>query len=307
MTDTPRPEPMSSRSVFVSIVGRPNVGKSSLLNAILQEKVAIVSDKPQTTRTKITGVLTQNETQMVFIDTPGLHKGKTKLSAHMVKAVGQAIGDVDVSVLVTEPSGPIREAEEQLLADIGASGAPAILCVNKIDTVDNKEQLLARAAQFTQKADFAAVFFISATQRDGVDDLIAALKDYAVESPHFFPDDALTDQPERVIVSEIVREKILRNMFEEIPHGTAVVVEKFKERPGQDLVDIDCTVYCERQSHKGMIIGKQGSMLKIILSQSRQDIEQFLGCRVNLQCWVKVKEDWRNKEGLIKNFGLVEE
>ena len=294
-----------SKSVFVSLVGRPNVGKSSLLNAVVGEKVAIVSDKPQTTRTRITGVLTRGATQLVFIDTPGLHKGKTKLSEQMNRAVTQSIGDVDVQVLVVEPEGPIGAAEESLLASIRQSGAPAILCVNKVDTVQNKESLLLRTAQFTEKYPFAEVFYTSALQNDGVEELVRALEGYASESPHFFPDDAFTDQPERVIVAEIVREKILRNTAQEIPHGTAVVVEKFAEREGKkDLVDIDCTLYCERPNHKGMLIGKGGSMLKKILTQSRQDIEAFLGCQVNLQCWVKVKEDWRNKDRLIQNFGL---
>ncbi len=292
-----------TKSAFIAIVGRPNVGKSSLLNALLGEKVAIVSNKPQTTRTRITGVLTRGETQLVFIDTPGLHKPRTKLSEYMVKQVTDSVADVDAAVLVVEPEGEIRKAEQELLASFGAQGIPAILAINKIDTLDAKEKLMAQILLYTQAFDFDAVVPISALKGDGVRDLLEELEKFAEPSPFFFDADTLTDQPERVIVAEIVREKLLRSLYDEIPHGTAVAVERMKEREGQDILDIEVQIYCERESHKGMIIGKGGEMLKKIGTQSRRDIERFLNCKVNLQCWVKVREDWRNRENMIKSFG----
>ncbi|MBQ1235154.1 MAG: GTPase Era [Oscillospiraceae bacterium] len=295
---------MNTKTVFVSIVGRPNVGKSSLLNAMVGDKVAIVSDKPQTTRSKITGVLTKDETQLIFIDTPGMHIGKTKLSGHMVKAINQSIGDVDVVALVIEPTERITAIQENLVESIKKAGLPAILVVNKVDTIENKDLLLPLVDTFAKTFDFEHVLFTSAADGSGVDELIGVLSDYAQESVHYFPEDAYTDQPERVIVSEIIREKVLRNMHDEIPHGIAVVIERFHEREDKNIIDIDCTIYCEKMSHKGMIIGKGGQMLKRIMTQSRIEVEQFLDCKVNLQSWIKVKEDWRNKEGLIKNFGL---
>ena len=281
----------STKSAFVAIVGRPNVGKSSLLNALIGEKVAIVSDKPQTTRTRITGVLTR------------LHKPRTRLSEYMVKQVSDSVADVDVALLVVEPQGEIAPAERDLIASFRAQRIPAVLVVNKIDTLANKEKLMPRILAFTKEYEFSAVVPISALTRDGVDAVLGELEAFAAPSPFFFDADTLIDQPERVIVAEIVREKLLRNLRDEIPHGTAVSVESMKEREGQDLVDIEAQIYCERESHKGMIIGKGGEMLKRIATQARQDIERFLGCRVNLKCWVKVREDWRNRENVIRSLG----
>ncbi len=296
---------METKSVFAAIVGRPNVGKSSLLNAILGEKLAIVSDKPQTTRNRITGVLTKGPVQFVFFDTPGLHKPRNKLGNFMVRQVGESVGDVDAAVLVTEWDGPVTTTEKELVESLRASGVPAILAVNKIDTLEQKERMLEKIAAFSALLPFAAVVPISAKQNDAVDVLLKEIEAFASEGPHFFPDDALTDQPERAIVAEIVREKILRNMRDEIPHGTAVTVERMREREEADLIDIDVNIYCEKDSHKGMIIGKKGAMLKKIATEARGDAERFLGIRVNLQCWVKVKEGWRDSENLLKNFGYT--
>lgn len=293
-----------SSSAFIAIIGRPNVGKSSLLNAVLGEKVAIVSDKPQTTRTRITGVLTDGSVQMVFIDTPGLHKPKSKLGEYMVKQVNDSIADVDAAVLMTEPTGEITTGEKNLIENIKQMGLPCILVLNKIDTLAQKEDMMFKMSRFAQLHDFEHIVPASILQKDGVDLIVKLLKEYAVEGPHFFPDDTLTDQPERVIVSEIIREKLLRNMRDEIPHGTAVAIESMKERTDKAIMDIDAVILCEKASHKGMIIGKNGVMLKKIASEARVEIESFLDTKINLQCWVKVKEDWRNKEGLIKYLGF---
>lgn len=292
-----------TKSAFVAIVGRPNVGKSSLLNALVGEKVAIVSSKPQTTRTRITGVLTDGDTQLVFIDTPGLHKPRTKLSEYMVRQVGDSVADVDVAVLVVEPGDVIQKAEQSLIDSFTAQRIPAVLVINKIDTLAEKEKLMAQIALFMRAYAFEAVVPVSALHGDGVGNVLSELRHFAVLSPFFFDADTLTDQPERVIVAEIVREKLLRSLFDEVPHGTAVSVESMKERADKDVMDIQVQIYCERESHKGMIIGRGGAMLKKIASQARQDIERFLGCRVNLQCWVKVREDWRNRENIIRSFG----
>jgi len=294
----------TQKSAFVAIVGRPNVGKSSLLNAFVGEKVAIVTEKPQTTRTRITGVLTTGQTQLVFIDTPGIHRPKTKLSEYMVRQVRESVGDVDVAVLVTEPTGEIREAERELLERFRQRRLPAILAINKVDTLPRKDAMMEKIKAFSEQYDFDEIIPISALHGDGVDILLRRLHAYAVPGPHYFDEDSFTDQPERVLVAEMVREKLLRGMREEIPHGTAVVVEEMKERPGKELMDITITIFCERESHKGMIIGKKGVMLKKIASEARRDIEDFLQIPVNLKCWVKVKEDWRNREGLIRGFGF---
>lgn len=298
---------METRSAFIAIVGRPNVGKSSLLNAMVGEKVAIVSDKPQTTRNRIVGILTRGETQLVFIDTPGMHKPRTKLSEFMVRQVRRSVADVDAAVLVTEPEKEVTKAERELLDNIKAMGIPAVLVINKIDTLKRREDMLEKMQALSAEYEFEAVVPLSALTGDGVDILLAELSQLAEEGPHFFDDDDFADQPERVIAGEIIREKILNNMREEIPHGTAVSVESMKEREDKDIIDIDAVIYCERDSHKGMLIGKQGSMLKTIGSQAREEIEAFLDAKVNLKLWVKVKEDWRNKEGLIKQFGFTEE
>ena len=293
-----------TKSAFVAIVGKPNVGKSSLLNLLVGEKIAIISDKPQTTRTRITGVLTEGETQLVFIDTPGLHKPKNKLGDYMVKQVTDSVGDVDCAVFVTDPLGEVTEAEMQLIENIRQLHLPAILVINKIDTLQNKADMVKKMVTISGMYDFEEVVPISVYQKDGTELLLKLIQDQAQEGPHFFPNDTLTDQPEKVIVAEIIREKVLRNMRDEIPHGTAVVIERMRERPGKDIMDIDATILCEKSSHKGMIIGKQGSMLKKIASQSRQEIESFLETRVNLQCWVKIREDWRNSEFSIRDLGF---
>ena len=294
---------MQSKSAFITIVGRPNVGKSSLMNALVGEKIAIVSPKPQTTRNRITGVLTRGETQLVFLDTPGVHHARTKLGDYMNRQATGSVADVDLAVFVTEANRPLNEAEKNLLA--GFRVIPAIAVVNKIDLLDAPEQMLTKIAELADAYSFDEIVPVSVLQNDGIDGLLEILLRYAEEGPHFFDDDAMTDQPERVIVAEIIREKILRNMRDEIPHGTAVTIERMEDR-GR-IVDIDATIYCERETHKGMLIGKKGEMLKRIGTQAREDAERFLGTKVNLQCWVKVKEDWRNREGLIKNVGYVDE
>lgn len=295
---------METKTAFIAIVGCPNVGKSSILNRLLGEKVAIVSPKPQTTRTRIMGVLTDRETQLVFTDTPGYHKPKTKLGEKMISAVSEGIHDVDACLLVIEPAGEIREAELTLLKKFRSAEIPAVLAINKIDTLENKEELLPRIAEFSKLYDFTAIVPVSARDGSGLDELLGELKALAFPSEHLFPADTLTDQPEKVIAAEYIREKILRYLDKEIPHGTAVGIEYFRERENADILDIEATIYCEKESHKGIIIGKGGEMLKKISTGARRDLEKFFGCQVNLKCWVKVKEDWRNREGLIHNFGL---
>lgn len=293
-----------TRTAFISIVGCPNVGKSSLLNRMLGQKIAIVSDKPQTTRTRIMGVLTQDEIQLVFTDTPGFHRPHNKLGEKMVKAIGDSIADVDACLFVVEPQGELRQAEKELIQRFQAENLPVILAINKIDTLPRKELLMERILKLSTLYDFTAVVPVSAINGDGVPELLEELKKLSVPSMHFFPDDTLTDQPERVIAAEIIREKLLRLLEQEIPHGIAVSVEKMRERDSSDLMDVEATIYCERESHKGIVIGKKGAMLKKVSTYAREDMERFFGCRINLQCWVKVKEDWRNREGLIHNFGL---
>ncbi|MBR4451789.1 MAG: GTPase Era [Clostridia bacterium] len=293
-----------TETVFTSIVGCPNVGKSSILNRILGRKVAIVTQKPQTTRTKITGVLTSGETQYVFTDTPGFHRPHNVLDQKMMKAVGEGISGMDACLFVTEPFGDIREEETELLKRLKRENAPVVLAINKTDTVKDKEIILRKILKMTQAYDFAAVVPVSAKTGDNIDALLEELSKFAYESPHFFPDDALTDQPERVIAAEIIREKMLLYLDKEVPHGAAVSIERMRDRPQSDITDIDAEIYCEKESHKGIIIGKGGAMLKKISSGARADMERFFGCRINLQCHVKVKEDWRNREGLIRNFGL---
>ena len=295
------------KSAFIAIVGRPNVGKSSLLNALLGEKVAIVSPRPQTTRTRITGVLTEGATQLVFIDTPGLHRARNSLGEYMVRQVGSSVSDVDLAVLVTDASEPwekLTRAEMDLIEQFKKLDLPAVAVLNKIDLLKDKEQLIPMMAVLNEAYDFQQIVPLSAKTGDGVALLRKLLHEAAIEGPHYFDDDMLTDQPERVIAAEMLREKALCFLSEEIPHGIAVVVERFKERPGTDLIDIDVNIYCERESHKGMVIGKGGAMLKKIASAARADCEEFLGCRVNLQCWVKVKSDWRDNEFLLNNFGF---
>ena len=296
---------MTEKTAFISIIGCPNVGKSSILNRLLRQKIAIVSSKPQTTRTKIMGVLTDTEgTQLVFIDTPGLHRPRNKLGEKMMKAVGESISGVDACLFVVEPEGEIRDTEKELLRKVKAGKIPTVLAINKIDTVQDKEKLLARILQFTSLNDFEAIVPVSALKNEGMDELEDELKKLAYESPHFFPDDTLTDQPERVLAAEIIREKMLNLLDKEVPHGVAVSIERMHERDTADIIDIEATIYCERESHKGIIIGKNGETLKRISTRAREDMERFFDCKVNLRCWVKVKEGWRNREGLIHNFGL---
>ncbi|MBQ0098657.1 MAG: GTPase Era [Oscillospiraceae bacterium] len=291
------------KSAFVTIIGRPNVGKSSLLNRILGQKIAIVSSKPQTTRTRITGILTLDEYQFVFFDTPGMHKPRTQLGDYMIRSINESMSGGDVCVLVVEAKEKPGKTELLLIDKLKKSNTPCILAINKIDMLKEKEELLSSILDYSSLYDFDAVVPICATEGKGVDDLIDELKKHCVEGGHFFDDDALTDQPEKVIVSEIIREKILRLCDKEIPHSVAVVVEKMKQREDKDIIDIDATVFCEKDSHKGILIGKQGNMLKKISTFSRQDIERFFDCKVNLQVWVKVKEDWRNRRALLSNFG----
>ena len=293
-----------TKTAFIAIVGCPNVGKSSLLNRMLGQKIAIVSSKPQTTRTKIMGVLTTGETQLVFTDTPGYHKPHNKLGEKMNEAVGDSIGGVDACLFVVESKGELKKGELELLEKFKKIKVPVILAINKIDMIKDKEDLLNRIIDMSKLFDFEAIVPVCATNGDGVDELLDEMDKLAFESPHFFPDDTLTDQSERVLAAEMVREKILRLMDKEIPHGVAVSIEKMRERENQDILDIEAIIYCERESHKGMIIGKKGSMLKKISTYARQDLESFFQIKVNLQTWVKVKEDWRNREGLIHNFGL---
>lgn len=293
-----------TKTAFIAIVGCPNVGKSSILNRVLGTKIAIVSSKPQTTRTKIMGVLTEGETQLVFTDTPGYHKPHNKLGEKMNQAVGDSIGGVDACLFVVEAKGEIKKGEYELLEKFKKLKVPVILAINKIDMIKDKEELLARIVQLSELFDFEAVVPVCASNGEHIDELVDEMKRLAFESPHFFPDDTLTDQPERVLAAEIIREKILRLMDKEIPHGIAVSIEKMRERDDKDILDIEAIIYCERESHKGMVIGKKGAMLKKISTYARQDLEAFFGIKVNLQTWVKVKEDWRNREGLIHNFGL---
>lgn len=294
----------NTKSAFVAIIGRPNVGKSSLLNYILGKKVAIVSSKPQTTRNRITGVLTEGDTQFVFIDTPGMHMPRTTLGGIMVKAITDTVSDIDVAVLVVEPRKEPTKAELGLIEKLKEKNIPAILAVNKIDTVKAKEELLPAIEVYSSLHEFKAIVPISAKTGENIDKLKAEISVFAMDGPFFFDEDTLTDQPERVIAAEIIREKMLRLLDKEIPHGTAVVIESMKERENSDLMDIEATLYCEKDSHKAIIIGKKGAMLKKIGQYARHDIEEFFGCRVNLNCWVKVKEGWRNRIATIHNLGL---
>ncbi len=297
----------NSKSIFIALVGKPNVGKSSLMNLVLGEKIAIVTQKPQTTRTSITGILTKGPTQFVFMDTPGIHTPKTKLGERMVKTSTKAIADVDLAVMLFEPYNEFNEAELALIENIRKARIPALAVLNKKDTIKKDRDAQEQCAKIMDLGVFDDVMVISARENTGVDELMAKIDSYAMEGPHYFEDDAVTNMPEKVIVSEIVREKLLLNMRDEIPHGTNVEVESFKERKDKNLIDISVVIYCERKSHKGMIIGKQGAMLKKIGSQARADIEDFLSAKVNMQCWVKVKEDWRDSNYILNDFGFKDE
>ena len=295
---------MNTKTAIITIAGRPNVGKSTLTNYLVGEKIAIVSNKPQTTRNRICGILTRGNSQFVFVDTPGFHKPRTKLGDYMVNAVKDSIADVDLTVLVVEPIPSVGTQEAALIESIQAKRTPAILAINKIDTVE-KDKLLEVIAAYSETGAFDAIIPISAKTGDGVDVLLAECEKYAIESPFLFPDDVTTDQPERQVMAEIIREKLLWNLEKEIPHGTAVEITTFTERDN-GIIDIDATIYCEKASHKGIIIGKQGAMLKKISSQARTDCERFMGTKVYLTTWVKVKENWRDSDFLVRNFGYTE-
>lgn len=281
------------------------MGKSSLLNRLIGEKLAIVTAKPQTTRTRITGVVTKGDTQFVFLDTPGIHIPRTRLGKRMVRTVEDAVGDGDLTLMVFEPYGTLTEAETALVEGIAKGAAPALAVVNKTDCLKKPGDLAPRAEFLAGLGVFREVLPVCAASGQGLPQLMERLGRYAVPGPHYFPQDAYTDLPEKAIVAELVREKLLLYLQDELPHGTAVSVERFKEREDKPLTDLEVTIYCEKKSHKGMIIGKGGRMLKRIASAARADCEAFLGQRVNLQCWVKVKEDWRDNDFLLNNFGFT--
>ena len=295
----------NDKLAFIAIVGRPNVGKSSILNRLLGTKIAIVSSKPQTTRNRITGVLTEGEYQLVFFDTPGMHKPKNSLGKYMVRSVNESVGGVDCCMLVVEADKSPVQTELDFIDKFKALGMPAILVINKIDMIKDKEILMKQILEYSKLYDFEAIVPVSASDGNGMNELLEELKKQASEGGHFFEDDTLTDQPERVIASEIIREKILRLCNAEIPHGTAVVIEKMKTREN-GILDIDATIFCEKESHKRILIGKNGAMLKKISTFARQDMERFFDCKVFLQVWIKVKEDWRNRAQLLQNFGFDE-
>lgn len=295
---------MATKTAMITIAGRPNVGKSTLTNYLVGEKIAIVSNKPQTTRNRICGIVTCDDTQFVFVDTPGFHKPKTKLGDYMVSVTKNSIADVDLTILVVEPIASIGPQEQGLIEQLTSRKCPAILAINKIDTVE-KDVLLQVIATYAEAAPFAAIIPISAKTGDGVETLMAECKKFAVESPFLFPDDITTDQPERQVMAEIIREKLLWCLEREIPHGTAVEITKFSERDS-GIIDIDATIYCEKASHKGIIIGKNGEMLKKISSMARADCEKFMGTKVFLTTWVKYKENWRDNDFLVRNFGYRE-
>ena len=295
---------MATKTAMITIAGRPNVGKSTLTNYLVGEKIAIVSNKPQTTRNRICGVLTRNDTQYIFVDTPGFHKPRTKLGDYMVNVTKSSIADVDLTVLVVEPIASVGPQEEGLIEQLKAHKCPAILAINKIDTVE-KDKLLEVIAAYSEKNVFQAIIPISAKTGDGVEALLQECEKYAIESPFLFPEDCTTDQPEMQVMAEIIREKLLWCLDREIPHGTAVEITKFSERDN-GIIDIDATIYCEKASHKGIIIGKHGDMLKKISTMARTDCERFMGTRVFLTTWVKYKENWRDNDFLVRNFGYRE-
>ena len=295
-----------TKTAMVTVCGRPNVGKSTLTNALVGEKIAIVSNKPQTTRNRIYGVVNRDDIQFVFLDTPGFHKAKNRLGDYMVKVTRESIADVDAVVLIVEPIPHVGIPEQELIKKIEEAELPAVLCINKIDAIEKKEDLLAVIAAYSEAHDFEAIIPISALQKDGLRDLLIELAKYAEEGPQLFPDGMVTDQPDRQVVGEIVREKMLRNLDKEIPHGTAVEITRFVERE-DEIVEVEATIYCEKKSHKGIIIGKNGDMLKKISTEARHDIERFMGAKVYLQTWVKVKENWRDNLNYIRSFGYDEQ
>ena len=294
----------TTKSAMVTVCGRPNVGKSTLTNALVGEKIAIVSNKPQTTRNRIIGIVERGGTQLVLMDTPGFHRPRTKLGDYMVNVVRESVADVDCVLLLVEPIASVGPQEEALIARIEEQKLPALLVINKIDTVE-KERLLEVMAVYAARHDFEAILPVSARTGEGLDELLDELEQYAVEGPHLFPDDMITDQPERAICAELIREKLLLCLEKEIPHGTAVEITKFSEREN-GLIDVEATIFCEKDSHKGIIIGKKGAMLRKIGELARRDMEALLDTRVNLQTWVKVKESWRDSMAQLRNFGYTE-
>ena len=295
---------MTTKTAMITIAGRPNVGKSTLTNFLVGEKIAIVSNKPQTTRNRICGIVTKGTTQFVFVDTPGFHKARTKLGDYMVNVTKSSIADVDLTVMLVEPIASIGPQEQGLIEQLNASRCPVVLAINKIDSVE-KDVLLEVIDVYSKAANFSAIIPISAKTGDGVAQLLKECEKFAIESPFLFPEDSTTDQPERQVMAEIIREKLLWTLDREVPHGTAVEITKFSERDN-GIIDIDATIYCEKASHKGIIIGKQGAMLKKISSMARTDCEKFMGTRVYLTTWVKVKENWRDSDFLVRNFGYRE-
>lgn len=298
-----------TKNAFIAITGRANAGKSSLTNLLVGEKISIVSEKPQTTRNRINGVLTKGDTQYVFMDTPGMHKPKTKLSEHMVKSIRQSVDDVDCAILMADVTKKISSIEQDLIRSFASHGTAVVLLLNKVDLLKDKSEILKIIQQYSELYDFEEIIPISVKNRINTDQIMPVLERFAVEGEHFFPDDIATDRTERFMCSEIVREKILRVMQEEIPHGVAVDVEKFKSRMKGDteIIDISVVIICEKESHKGMIIGKGGERLKQIGTMGRGDMEDLLQAKVNLQCFVKVKEDWRNRERVISDLGMYDE
>ncbi len=295
---------MATKTAMITIAGRPNVGKSTLTNYLVGEKIAIVSNKPQTTRNRICGIVTKGETQYVFVDTPGFHRPRTKLGDYMVNITRESIVDVDLTILMVEPIPSIGPQEQALIDQLNTKKCPVILAINKIDTVE-KDVLLEVIAAYSSAASFECIIPISAKTGDGIEELMIECDKYSIESPFLFPDDVTTDQPERQVMAEIIREKLLWCLDREVPHGTAVEITKFSERDN-GVIDIDATIYCEKASHKGIIIGKRGDMLKKISSMARNDCEKFMGTRVFLTTWVKVKENWRDSDFLVRNFGYRE-
>ena len=298
---------MITKTAMITIAGRPNVGKSTLTNRLVGEKITIVSPKPQTTRRRILAVTTRGDTQFVFADTPGFHRARTKLGDYMDNVVRQSVADVDAVVLMVEPIPKIGPQEQALMDRLRENNMPAVLAVNKADTLEDKRALLPVIAAYSEAYNFEDIVPISARTGEGVEELLDVLEKFAVEGPQLFPDDYISDQPEKQICAEIVREKLLLTLDKEIPHGTAVVVTKFAEREDAEIIDLDVTIYCEKQSHKGIIIGRHGAMLKKIGELSRRDIERFMGAKVFLQTWVKVKENWRDSEALLRNFGFADD
>ena len=295
---------MIKKSGIITICGRPNVGKSTLTNAFVGEKVAIVSSKPQTTRNRICGIKNRGECQFVFVDTPGLHKARTRLGDYMVNVVRESVSDVDAVLLLVEPIPHVGEPEGQLIGRIKTLGCPAVLAINKADTLEQKDRLLEVIQVYSQAHDFHAVVPISARTGQGVEELLDVLEGFLPEGPQLFPEDMTSDQPERQMMAEIMREKLLLLLDKEIPHGTAVEITRFAERD-DEVVEVEATIYCEKDSHKGIIIGKGGGMLKKASTLARQDMERFMGTKVFLKTWVKVKENWRDNPAAIQNFGYV--